>query len=149
MPGADARVTGKRDLRKEKARREFVCVLSAPDGGGSGASAGLVFGADGLWFSVELRGATVITEVALCGWRPDRTAFRVPLFVEPRGLLSRSIEGRLDASALGGVEAAVAGKGRPLPMLEVVTERQALVGRLREVAQYGAAPAPPNGRRRA
>ena len=117
-------------LPRRRMRREFISTLN-DDVSRLGASAGLSLSGGKLWFSVEVHCGATIRAVTLVGQDPA-SAFRLPLFIAPRGATVRHASGHVAAPDPALLHGGLL--DRPGVWLEVRVPGRLLRGALQEVA---------------
>jgi hypothetical protein len=116
--------------RARRVLREFICYLSGTGHGrGATGSAGIALDEGGLWFSVSVPSAPLVSAWLVRRWPETRQ--RVPIFARTGGLPTTSIAGWRSSLEIAGVSDDLA-SGRVV-WVEVVAAAQTLSGKLRPV----------------
>jgi hypothetical protein len=116
--------------RARRGLREFICTLSGDrDDRGARGSAGVALDEGGLWFSICVPGAPLVSGSLVRGW--PEAPLSIPLFAKTSGLPTTSVTGWRSSPEVGRVSEDLE-RGRAV-WVEVAAGEEKVSGKLRPV----------------
>lgn len=115
--------------RPRRGLREFICTLSDDQDRGARGSAGVALDEGGLWFSVSVPRAPLVSGSLIRGWPGAPQS--LPLFARTSSLPTSSITGWRSSPEVRSIGDDL-DRGRPV-WVEVVAGEETLFGKLRPV----------------